>query len=769
MGLLSGGALAGAGEYFSEKRKQDREDARLGLKFKTDLAMVKERFNLTNVEVEKQRVAGVERAVNSVMASVGTKLPKAARGEIYSMIEGGQKPSDIIAAYRSGTLRYNTGTVNKQYSVGSMEDMSAYWGKLEGQYGLPAGYLASVSYIESSLGTNNVPMDKEGNILSSARGMFQFIDTTAKEYDVDVTDWKSSSLGAAKYAASNMKVLKSKTGRDSFTGEELYMAHQQGPSGASKLLNNPTAMAVNAVSANAVINNIGDKKAGTLTAKDFSDILQSKYHSAFEKTSGYRNTPFEAIAQKTNPARDFNVEEKTDASGFSVISDKENDPYKYLDGKDTEALTAIAADTSEPTNVRETAKVLLRESKDGETNLSYEDYIVKHPINSIGDIDAAIAWVSATGSSKITESERESIKSGLLIDKTNRVNAEARKAMASAAAKGEKIYFYKRNTETGEYDRNVDILSQTVDDEGNGVLRSSITQKIITANELASGLLTLKGDNVRGILDKNQSDIRTVNNALASGERGTKSLLKIYQILDGPQGAAASNKYVTFGTNLLTDVKLLNDAFLRFTRNERDEPFNNEFIIENRENFVQSYMKTTGLQDDKSATYQLAQQTLLAAYDLAASKGSKGQALSDKELKSMLENVLGVGKNQDTRKAMTESALKTLISDVEATRSITIDSLYLNAETRTFIDTMPYAAKTIDYVRDRLAESTIDGEKELLDYYKIIVDGASSTSVQSDSSMPKPSEEMSDEEKEARIAELKKRIAAEKAKNEGSN
>ena len=39
---------------------------------------------------------------------------------------------------------------------------------------------------------------------------FAFTDGTAEEYGVDVYDWKSSSLGAAKYAANNKKRLQEK-------------------------------------------------------------------------------------------------------------------------------------------------------------------------------------------------------------------------------------------------------------------------------------------------------------------------------------------------------------------------------------------------------------------------------------------------------------------------------------------------------------------------------------------------------------------------------
>jgi len=326
MGLLSGGTLAGVGQYAAKKREEDREDARLGLKFKTDLAMVQKRFDLTNVEAEKQRVAGVERGVNSVMASIGTKLPKAARGEIYSMIEGGRTVPNIITAYQKGELVWSQNTTNSTYSIGSVEDMSTYWEKLEGEYDLPAGFLATTAKLESSLGTNMQ------NPKSSAKGIFQFIDSTAKEYDVDVYDWKSSSLGAAKFAAKNRDSLMSRTGKTSVTGEELYLAHQQGAKGAANLLNSPTAMATAALSMEKVKLNIsGDQTAATMTSKDFSDMYRKKYQTAFAETSKYRDTPFTTKYYQSNTeSSTLDVETPTGEFGFKTVTDVD----ELLDTKD---------------------------------------------------------------------------------------------------------------------------------------------------------------------------------------------------------------------------------------------------------------------------------------------------------------------------------------------------------------------------------------------------------------------------------------------------
>ena len=107
--------------------------------------------------------------------------------------------------------------------------LGEYFRELEQSRGLPADYLAKTRAIESSNGRNTV------NPMSSARGDFQFIRSTAKRFGVNTADPYDSARGAADLAAENAKAFQAKFGRAP-TGPDLYGMHQQGSGGYFKLL-----------------------------------------------------------------------------------------------------------------------------------------------------------------------------------------------------------------------------------------------------------------------------------------------------------------------------------------------------------------------------------------------------------------------------------------------------------------------------------------------------------------------------------------------------
>ena len=329
MGLLSllpktKGELAGFGEGLREDRllREDREykDKVRKEDQEAQVELLKTRFGLEQQEAARLNDELIEKGVNAVYSALGSKLPASARASVYKLLAGkAYTPESFVEAWSSGKIKWNESTKNARYSLGSMEEMSAYWTQLEQEYDLPSGYLATTASIESNLGK------KMNNPRSSAKGIFQFIDSTAEEYEVDVYDWKSSSLGAAKLAAANKQSLENKLKR-SITGEELYLAHQQGAGGAGKLLERPTAMAVDVVGATAVNLNLGsDQNGTTLTAQDFSDIYKDKYNSNRKSVEQYVNTPLMA-GPVAIADRGVDVEEPTGKYGFEVVTATDDDP-----------------------------------------------------------------------------------------------------------------------------------------------------------------------------------------------------------------------------------------------------------------------------------------------------------------------------------------------------------------------------------------------------------------------------------------------------------
>lgn len=140
--------------------------------------------------------------------------------------------------------------------------------KLESTYGLPSGYLSRTAQLESG-GNPNAQ-----NPNSSAGGMFQFIDSTAKQYGLtDKTDPIASADAAARLAADNKAYLTKALGREPSAGE-LYLAHQQGPAGAAKLILNQGAPAASLVGNDAVALNGG---SGGMTGGDFAQKWLAKF------------------------------------------------------------------------------------------------------------------------------------------------------------------------------------------------------------------------------------------------------------------------------------------------------------------------------------------------------------------------------------------------------------------------------------------------------------------------------------------------------------
>jgi hypothetical protein len=144
-------------------------------------------------------------------------------------------------------------------------DFDAY----ERKYDLPAGYLKRTAEIESSMNPN------AKNPRSSAGGLFQFINATARDYGlVDRYDPHQATDAAARLARDNNNRLKGVLGRDA-TAAELYLAHQQGGGGAAKILRDPNARATSVVGSKAVTLNGGNTG---MSAGQFANIWLSKFN-----------------------------------------------------------------------------------------------------------------------------------------------------------------------------------------------------------------------------------------------------------------------------------------------------------------------------------------------------------------------------------------------------------------------------------------------------------------------------------------------------------
>lgn len=135
------------------------------------------------------------------------------------------------------------------------------------RYGVDPHALLVVARLESS----GNPNAKNPN--SSAGGLFQFTDGTARQYGLrNKFDAAEASDAAARLMRDNTAALRAALGREPTAGE-LYLAHQQGAGGAAKLLTNPNARAADLVGADAVRLNGG---SADMTAGQFASMWTGK-------------------------------------------------------------------------------------------------------------------------------------------------------------------------------------------------------------------------------------------------------------------------------------------------------------------------------------------------------------------------------------------------------------------------------------------------------------------------------------------------------------
>lgn len=194
------------------------------------------------------------------------------KGE-YDQKLGGLLGGTSFAPATGGASYTPPAPVDPASPQGIASDTMAALGKgpdfaaLEQQYGLPQGYLQRTAQIESG-GNPNAQ-----NPNSSAGGMFQFIDSTAKQYGLENKfDPMASADAAARLARDNLGYLKQALGREPSAGE-LYLAHQQGAGGAAKLLAAGNAPAASVVGGDAARLNGGNG----MSAADFAGKWTGKF------------------------------------------------------------------------------------------------------------------------------------------------------------------------------------------------------------------------------------------------------------------------------------------------------------------------------------------------------------------------------------------------------------------------------------------------------------------------------------------------------------
>lgn len=184
------------------------------------------------------------------------------RRSALATIESAMTALEVPVEGAKGSSSKPTSNIGAKLGI----DFAAY----EANANLPSGFLERTAYIESRGNVNAVSS-------TGATGLFQFTKGTARDFRLkNRNDPVQSTEAAVRLAVSNRNVLRNALGREP-TGAELYLAHQQGAGGASSLLKNPTAKAVDIVGEQAVRVNGGDSN---MTAGEFANLWLNKFNNA---------------------------------------------------------------------------------------------------------------------------------------------------------------------------------------------------------------------------------------------------------------------------------------------------------------------------------------------------------------------------------------------------------------------------------------------------------------------------------------------------------
>jgi len=161
--------------------------------------------------------------------------------------------------------------------------------------GISSDYYSRLAQIES--GGNPFAQAKT----SSAGGLFQFTDGTARRYGLtNKYDPYQGASAVASLTTDNANYLQGRLGRAPTAGE-LYLAHQQGAGGAAALLSNPNANAASVIGQKQVLNNGGtmdmsSAQFANMWTKKFDGVstnVSQKFQTSMNKSVGM-------VSQKTS-------------------------------------------------------------------------------------------------------------------------------------------------------------------------------------------------------------------------------------------------------------------------------------------------------------------------------------------------------------------------------------------------------------------------------------------------------------------------------------
>ncbi|GAA8966788.1 hypothetical protein HpSP79_12740 [Helicobacter pylori] len=287
-------ALSDVGEILTSLMNGDFNGAWTAAK---RLAMRPVNFVADQVQNVVERVSGtVDVATNHTPGAEGTaqaaarNATRAARGALF------------------GSGQTTRGASRGQYSASNLRRHNQ---QIIAEEARKAGIDPSIMLAMAHIETGGSFDERAKNPGSSASGLFQFMKGTRGRYGLDgntVFDARKNAAAGARMLNENRAFFRKRFGREPSAGE-LYLMHQQGAGGASALLSNPNALAIDVLTrahngnrrlaAEIIRKNGGrmDMSAGQFSSRwiNKGDALQMAY-------GGYANRPIggRAVAAGAN-------------------------------------------------------------------------------------------------------------------------------------------------------------------------------------------------------------------------------------------------------------------------------------------------------------------------------------------------------------------------------------------------------------------------------------------------------------------------------------
>ena len=288
-------ALSDVGEILTSLMNGDFNGAWTAAK---RLAMRPVNFVADQVQNVVERVSGAaDVATNHTPGAEGTaqaaarNATRAARGALFGSGQTQQSGAPKGQYTASNLRRHNQQIIAEEAR----------------KAGIDPSIMLAIAHIE----TGGEFDERAKSRVSSASGLFQFMKDTRGRYGLDgntVFDARKNAAAGARMLNENRAFFRKRFGREPSAGE-LYLMHQQGAGGASALLSNPNALAIDVLTrahrgnrrrAAEIIRKNGGRM--DMTAGQFSSRWTNKGDALHAAYGGYANRPIggRAVAAGAN-------------------------------------------------------------------------------------------------------------------------------------------------------------------------------------------------------------------------------------------------------------------------------------------------------------------------------------------------------------------------------------------------------------------------------------------------------------------------------------